>query len=395
MRRLSFWILAAGVYGFVLSELLGRGTYELALILCGVGVGLTLLLDQGRRNVFEAPFWWLCGLSVALLVPGVLMAGYEAAAPAARELLSMLLAVTAMLLLSATGHLRASFVRHGTWLMLLFVAVHVGVLLAGGPKQPHLRTGWFSNIHYLAQFAAMLLPVIIYLLFRERGVFRAALMLALAADFWLLLTTQSRPGYVAVLLMSLSLIAFLRGRRRWFGLAGLLLAVAGLYASRQFEMANRVDDFVTHFDQDERWVIWRNTDVLQSASSALQWVFGHGFGHFYATYKNTFDPPELWLFSFPHHYYKEILYSSGFMGVLLVLAGHVLWYGALIRAVRRSPNAQGRQLGLMLLAALTAEWGVTFFAIPFFSRHNLLPLSLLLGATLVYLRSQDHGVRYG
>jgi hypothetical protein len=60
---------------------------------------------------------------------------------------------------------------------------------------------------------------------------------------------------------------------------------------------------------------------------------------------------------------------------------------ALIRGIDASVTRDHRRLGMLLLGLVIAQLVLGFFTMPFFARHNLYPVSVLLGVSLRYIRS--------
>ena len=85
-----------------------------------------------------------------------------------------------------------------------------------------------------------------------------------------------------------------------------------------------------------------------------------------------------------------MLYSHGLIGVLLLCLGYGLWWWGLIRGINASLTVDQRRQGMLLLSLVTAQGVLGFFTMPFFARHNLFPVSVLLGISLRYLAARQH-----
>jgi O-antigen ligase len=389
-RKFASGLLALGVHAYALSLLMGRGTYEPALIICAVAVAPRVLDPEGRSRL-RGPLIWVLLAGVAFLVPGIWMASRPIGGDFHWALASCLLATTAIVMLPLGPDARPNPSTAAAFMMMVFVAFHLAGNAWGVQENKVGWAGGFNNIHYMALFAVMSMPLLIYLTLGAGGRVRRLLAGALAADFWLLMQSHSRPGYLALIATALVFLLFVAPRRRWLGALALLLLLSGVYASGLFEFSARINDFLTHLDQEERAVIWREFLRLQENSTPAQWLFGHGLGQYFMDYQaiSSFHDLPHGLnrdFSSPHNFFLEVLYSCGVWGLLVFLSGYLAWFRAVIQAIRANQIPEWRGLGLMLLSVMTAQLTMCFFTIPFFSRHHLHPLSLILGASLAYLQ---------
>lgn len=381
-------LLLLGVYGFALSLLTNRGTYVLsqqvtaaALLLIGIGEPARLRLRLPR------PLVWLWGAGLVFLVLGVTMAVQPSPGHEPAILLGGLVMATAMTLLPPRVSARFDHRTAVILLLLVFVATQGVADLLGSRGNHDGPRGLYRNIHYMAAYAVLVLPPLACLALALRARVRWLLVLALVVDLAMLLLTHSRPGYLALFCMPLALVPHLSPRLGW-RLAGFsLLLAAGLYASGGFGFADRIDDFLVHIDQEERWVLWREFIPLQLSSTPLQWWLGHGFGAYYRDYQAYSSLRHVQDFVFPHNFLLEILYSHGLLGLTLLLAAFALGHRGLARAIRDSRTLPERRRGLALLAAWAGFLVVGFLTLPFFARHHFHPLSLLIGASFCHIRT--------
>jgi len=393
-RKFTKGLLALGVYGYALSLLLGRGTYEPALMICAAAAPLRIMDPEGR-NRLQGPWLWVLLSGAAFLGPGIGMASRPIAGDFHWALASGLLATTAIVMLPLGPGARPHPVTAVTFMLMVFVVFHLAGNAWGVQENKVGWAGAFNNIHYMALFAVMTLPVLVSLMLAARARVRWLLVGMLAADVWLLLQSHSRPGYLALLAMAMVCLLFAAPRLRWAGASALLLVLSGLYASGLFEFSARINDFLMHLDQEERAVIWREFVRLQENSTPAQWLFGHGLGQYFWDYQaiSSFHDLPHGLnrdFSSPHNDLMEILYSCGVWGLLVYLVSYTSWFGVMVKAIQASHGTERRRQGVLLLCVMTAQLAMSFFTIPFFSRHHLYPLSLILGASLVYLRHGRH-----
>jgi hypothetical protein len=378
----SQYCLLAGVYGLALSLLLSLGTYKEALYLCALGTAGCLILGVPRARL-DRPVWVMLGFGAVFLVQGWLMAARPIAGRFHLVLAwSMVAAMAVALLPDRIGR----GLSHHTLLGGLLVAFVAVQTVAFEVVTKKYWAGLFSNIHYMAFYSVTTMPMLACLAVQAKSRFRWVFALALLGDFLLLMKTHSRPGYLALLAAALATVPFMAPRIRLAVLAGIVLVPALLYFSGLFGFAARWDDLITHFGEEERPAIWRETWGLLQKDSGLQWWLGHGFGQFYEDY--LVIPVNHWwkdYYASPHNYVLELLYSHGWVGLILFVAAFVLFFRALASAVSGDTDGIRRQMGITLASIATAQFVIGFLTLPFFARHNLYPFSLVLGASLRYI----------
>ena len=81
----------------------------------------------------------------------------------------------------------------------------------------------FPNIHLLALYSVLTLPILFYFSLQPGNAMRWLFLLALLGDFWLLMKTQSRPGFLALLAGSLAVVPLLSFRLALAALAAAIL----------------------------------------------------------------------------------------------------------------------------------------------------------------------------
>ena len=389
LRKYAGRLMLIGSYGLALSLLMGRGTYDMALgvtalgIIGQIAVGPPGLYINSALKVFLAA-------GAGLFFQGVIMAhGLTGKSPYA--VLWCLLATLGVTQLAQQPKLAIH--RLPIWLILLaFVVINLLFDAYWHHWESDGKSGLLSNMHYLSQFVVMTLPILAYAVCMARSRERLVLLLVLLGDLWLLMASRSRPGYMALVAAVLVTAPLVASQWRARLMAGLAIALTALYFGDVAEFATRINDFVTHFAQDERWEIWLEALRLQSASSGLQWAFGHGFEQFLANYQKIAQAQGIKTYVAPHNFFMEIIFSHGVIGLALVLALYGGFVYRLVATTLRQASGPERWYGMVLIAMTTAHLVHGFFTLPFFSRDYLLPLSFLLGAGLSY---GDSGGRSG
>jgi O-antigen ligase len=376
-------LLCLSVYGFALSLLLGRGTYKPSLYLCAFAVAGILVRNRDRLRL-QRSVQILLGLGLVFLLQGIAMADRPIPGGFHWALAWSALAATAVTLLPDRINARYRL-DHGSVsaaLLLIFVAAQ-----AVAYSVKFNKAGLFSNIHYLALYSVITLPVLYFFTLRTQKALRWIFILALAGDFWLLMKTQSRPGFLALLAGALATVPFLPARHRLIALGATLLIPAALYFTGIFGFAARINDLATNFVREERLTIWRETLGMLSDNSVSEWWFGHGLGQYYWDYQAISSFHRIEDYSSPHNFFLDLLYSHGITGLALFMLAYGLFFGKLAAATLASHQPSRRLVGILLISITTADLVHGFLTIPFFSRHNLYPLSLILGAGFRYFRN--------
>lgn len=377
-------LLLASVYSFGVFQLLWRGLYRQALYACAFAV-LGLLATQRKPPRLEKPFLVLLALGAVLFAQGYILAGDSLNGNFHSVLLWSLLLVFAITLLpTAIGNQRIDHRVICAALLLISIPIQIVAELLINHKTG--KAGLFSNIHMLALYSVLTLPILFYFALDTRKGLRWLFILALIGDFWLLLRTQSRPGFLALLAGSLAVAPILSPRRRLLAFGASLLVPVCLYSSGLLGFDDRIDELIRNFAKEERLAIWRETLLLQQTSAPLEWVFGHGFGQFYLDYQpySSFhykkeDYPS------PHNFILELLYSHGAVGLILVSAAYIAIYRALLQALSNAQEPARKKLAVLFICIVTTHFVHTFLTLPIFSRPALYPFGLILGAIFRFL----------
>ena len=394
LQCLSPVILLLGVYGFGISLALELGGYR-SFLHASLLLFAWMLL-QGRGTLpWSEPLWWLLGLGGLFLLQGLAMAvgpiegGHH-------EVLGWSL-FAAILITLVPGRI-GSRGDHRSLLALttvVFVMAQVGAYFwRSNPYLDGRFLGVFSNPHYLALYALLALGFLVYLIDFYRGWLGWLLGAVLVVDVVLLILSRSLPAWLGLVAGILVLLPFFRRRMAAKILTLSLLLLVGVQLAGWVELSTGMKTAITYLANDERWVLWREFWILQNESTGWQWLLGHGFGQFLNDYMpvSSFHAQRVEPyvdFASPHNYFLELLYSHGFIGVLLLCLGYGLWLIGLTRGINVSRTVDHRRQGMLLLSLVTAQLVLGFFTMPFFARHNLFPVSVLLGISLRYIIARE------
>jgi len=380
-------LLTTSIYGFGISLLLGFGTHKIFLYLSAAAVMSLVLLSRGGFRIDRST-------AVLLALVALLAAQTYLVASDARvgfrfleRLLWPVAAVVGVVMLPERFGSRWQL-THKSMLAVLAV-VYVIAQWMGVAIYPD-KFGLFSNPHFLALYCVLTLPILFHFSVVTSGELRWLFVLTSLADALLLLKTQSRPGFLALLVGSLAVVPFLAVRYRWMTVSAVVIIPGLLYVSGVYGFDARMDDLFGNLLKEERVAIWTETAEMQSASSALEWIFGHGFGRFYRDYQAYSSFHAMIDFSFPHNFLLELLYGHGVIGLVLVVAAYALFFGKLWGYTATVDHDARRQIGLLLIAVTMIHLVHAFLTLPFFSRSTLYPLSLILGAGFRFFKGA-HG----
>lgn len=377
-------LLTIALYCFATAFILGLGSHLTFLYIATAILG-SLLLFPGIRRYLDIRNTAVIVVILLLYVQSHLTSGAEMATGFHRHVLWALVPFVGIAILP-DKLLLPEYIRHRSLIAgmgCLFVVVQwLGYYYKAN------EAGFISNIHYLALFAVLTLPILVYSIFasRHKGL-QFLYFMAASGDLLLLLKTQSRPGFLALLAATGVTVPFLSPRFKFPAVIGLTVGPVALYFIDIFRFRQRVDDLVLHFAQEERHVIWSETLTMQLNDNLMGWLFGHGIGSYYRDfqqYSSFHDKTQI--FSFPHNFVLDILYSHGLVGVLLSGAAFIWFLYALSKSVLTARSIEHHRLGVLLISLTTGHFFHTFLTVPLFSRYNLYPLVIILGIGLHYLR---------
>ena len=392
LNRSSSVFLLLCVYGFGISLAFELGGYKSFLHAGLLPFAWMLARDRGALRGSES-LWWMLGLGGILLLQGLTMA----AGPIEGGHHAVLgWSLFAAILVSLVPERVGPRVDHQSLLAVITVVFVLSQVAASFWRtQPYMDDrllGVFSNPHYLALYTLLALGLLIYLIDYYRGWPGWLLGAVLVLDVLVLIRSRSLPAWLGLVAGTLVLLPYVPRRMAAKILALSLMLLVGVHLSGWIDLSAGMKSAMTYLASDERWVLWREFWILQNESAGWQWLLGHGFGQFLNDYMpvSSFHARRLepyFDFASPHNYFLEWLYSHGIAGVLLLCLGYGLWLRALIRGIDASVTRDHRRLGMLLLGLVTAQLVLGFFTMPFFARHNLYPVSVLLGVSLRYIRS--------
>jgi O-antigen ligase len=248
----------------------------------------------------------------------------------------------------------------------------------------HMPHGTFTNIHYLATFSVLALPIIYYFFWVTTGwpKFLFALIAIMDAD--LLLQTGSRPAFLGIIVGTFFVFVFLvKGRYKWFSIAFICVILISLYQTDYANFASRIQDLIVNLPEEERIQLWTNAWNKIKENSLLTWIFGHGINWSPTNY--TKGPNFNITFVSSHSFFFEIIFLNGLIGFVLIFGGVALLFKSIINMARQNQNRKNRLL-LTCLIIVFLTWfihcGLTF---PFYTKYSQYPLAFIFGSMLAFI----------
>lgn len=266
--------------------------------------------------------------------------------------------------------------------MMLLLAIYciaqiMGIVVFENPF------GTNRNPHYLALYSALGLPLAVYCLFFAKHRLRYLMIPVVVALGYFVLHTSSRPAWIALVVSSLCILFFVRGKSRMVT-AFLILAIpVALFFTNLAGFGDRMSDLASNISNEERVVIWQDAWRMQEASSLSAWVVGHGLDSYEEDFQSYSRYKQLMNFNSPHNSFLEILYTSGIIGLLTCIW---LYWWIYSRLWRMAENMSHGKLAMLLIGLVTINLLFIMITIPFVSHYNIYTLALIIGM-IFYLKN--------
>ena len=244
------------------------------------------------------------------------------------------------------------------------------------------RIGLTSNPHYLALQAILVIPVAVYLLNQVNLVGKVLLIVIVTMELYLLMESFSRTAWLAFFVGSLVSIPFFSFKTRLMAVGGILLIPLTVYyfgVLGVLGVDERLNDLINNLVREERVTIWADALVMQQESNWFQWLLGHGLGGFepgfqtFSHYHGRVD------FTTPHNFLIEILYTSGIIGISLVVIGEGVFVFSLLKLYWNTKYDSQKTLVVLVLVLLVMLFIHTFLTISFFAKQSTYFLAMIIG----------------
>jgi len=156
----------------------------------------------------------------------------------------------------------------------------------------------------------------------------------------------------------------------------------------------RFNDLMNNLGSEERVAIWQDALAMQEESNWFQWLLGHGLGGFESGFKAFSYNHGGVGFTTPHNFFIEILYTSGIVGVLIVVIGEGFFVVAIHRLYWNTRYDSQKVLAILVLVLFTMLFIHTFLTISFFSRQSTYFLAIIIGLGGGVLNKEKFLMRY-
>ena len=373
-----YWLLAtlSGIFFFFFA--LNRGGYIICIHASFVFLVFNVVFGEYHLKKIPATYIVAVAICTVIIIVSLMVSPDASLTRWMRNLRRLLIIIFSIHLLSQKEVNERIVSSTFIGIVLLSVCWQFGAFYFF--KMP---SGTFSNIHYLASFAVLTIPLIVYGMLYFPGWYKILIIVILIMDIDLLLRTGSRPAIIGITVGLLFILLFLtRGRFKWIGLALIVFGCVALYVSDYSNVGSRFEELIVNLAKEQRIQFWGQAWNKLAENTALEWLFGHGIQRFPVSYiLDASSPVESYIF--PHNHLLEILYLNGIVGALLVFGGLAFVFGSVIKAAMQNSERQKR---ILINCTLVVFWGwfihsgLTF---PFYSKYSILPMALILGTMLV------------
>lgn len=381
------WLFVTLAAAVLMQFALNRGGIDPAIWAAGALLGTQMAARAYRP--WELPWRDLAVVAIValILISSWLVAPTASDVHRGLRLVRFLIVVLAVRQVAAQG-LEKPLVVWAAVVACSVVAWQTGARLAFGSAY-----GTFANPHYLAYFAALLLPALLLLAGRVDAPLRQVVLLCAVLDLWLIFNDPAKP---TIPLLSLTAAAaavawsMAGARVRWLVAGALGAVLCALLAAPEAWLAGLG---LAAPAQDERVRLWSDSWQLIAAGDARAWLFGHGIGTFRSALPGS-TSPDLAGLTMPHNHALTLLYENGAVVSLIAIGAIVAFLVQALRLPRRLAGTSSLALARANLAA-SAIWLVfSFLAFDTYSRYTLYPLGYLLGIHL-HLASRVFGAPAG
>lgn len=373
----KYWLIVTLCGAFFTFFALNRGGVVVFIDISACFLIINII--TGDYNIKNIPtrYWIISAACVWLLVVSIIVSPQESHSKWMANVLRMLCIIFSIHYLTQKK-LNNRILALFPVILSLTVCWHFTAYYVWG-----MPYGTFSNLHYLATFTALSIPICVYYFFNTTSWYKFVYIPITIMDGDLLLQTCSRPAIMGIIVGALFAIAFLtNGRFRWAGILSIFLILSGLFLTKYAQVAPRFKELFFNLTKEERVDLWSHALSKINDNSFANWLFGHGIGWFPITYVGDSSSTKL---IFPHLHFLEITYLNGIIGVIIIFGGLSLVFFLMLNRIKQSSSINH----LMLLKCLSVTliiWSIhSGITLPFYSKYSLYPLSFILGIAFILI----------
>ena len=374
----QYWLILTLSGAFFAFFALNRGGIVVFIKLSFVFLILNALFGEYKLRTIPIFYWIACAICAYLLLASLLVCPQQSHFRWMGNLVRMLIVIFAIHCLSQK--------KIAGWVPEFFAAIISLTVCCqfAAIYLFHMPHGTFTNIHYLATFAVLVLPIIYYFFWVTTSWHKFLFVLIAIMDADLLLQTGSRPAFLGIFVGTFFVFIFLvKSRYKWFGMIFICFILVALYLTDYANFASRIQDLIINLAEEERIQLWTKSWNKLKENSLLTWIFGHGIG--WSPINYTKGPTFKITFVSSHSFFLEIVYLNGLIGFVLIFGGLALLFASIVNVARQNQNRKTRLL-LKCLIIVFLSWlihcGLTF---PFYSKYSIYPLAFILGTILVFI----------
>jgi len=370
-----FWLIfsLSGVLFFFFLP--NRGILEWFIRLTGILLFIQIFYGAYQISSIPRNFLLLLWAAAILLLLSTLFSGAHTDTHRMYRVIKMLIIVFSIHCLSQGDFDKRLIFLFGALLASLIILQFVARSVLGMPY------GTYSNRHYLANLASLTLPLFFYYYFVTPRPYNFLIVPLAFMDLDLLLRTSSRPAILALSVGTVFTVFFLiRNRRKWIALAAFAGGCILLYVTNYAHVIGRIEDLIINLPTEERVQFWTDTWKMLEHNSIGAWLIGNGIGSFPESF-HVYSIPQYNFFSFPHNHLLQILFTSGIIGLLLIVAGQVFLLFLLMKLSSRTVDPK-RRIFINCMTVIYVTWLIfSSLVFGFYSRFTLYPFGFIIGIT--------------
>jgi len=376
-------LLLIALFALVLDLAISKGMYKICLVFIKVIVSIQLFrmaFLYFKKQVQVLPTKAML-IAIAIPITFILLDSVLVEGISQRYYIKNL--KTAVFLILAIWMIPLDFVTKNS--KLLFYSLLTLLLLASSSNLIAVvfysfhRIGLTSNPHYLALQAILVIPVAVYLLNQAHLIGKVILVVIVTMELYLLMESYSRTAWLAVLVGSLVSIPFFSFKTKLWT-AGLMFFIPlTVYYFGVLDVDVRLNDLINNLAREERVTIWADALAMQQGSNWFQWLAGHGLGSFEPGFKAFSNYHGQVDFTTPHNFFIEILYTSGLIGILMLVIGEGVFIFFLLSLYWKSKVASQKALAVLALVLFVMLFIHTFLTISFFAKQSTYFLAIIIG----------------
>lgn len=296
-----------------------------------------------------------------------------------KEMRHILLAVflmisTAVLDKNVEGYIRKNIFRFATLIIFIYVAVQATSLWIF--NNPY---GTTKNPHYLALYSSVGIIVSLYCFLNTSIKLKWVLGVCVLLLGTFLIQSASRPAWISLITSGLLSTYFLKKKSQLISILAIVLTLLVLTLTNVGGFAERSSALIKNVGTEERVAIWQETWKMQANSTLPEWIVGHGINTFEESYKpySSYHLKNI-DFNSPHNYLLELLYLSGWLGLLLAFCMFWAIYKKLVCSIMKED--EHKFIYITLLAVLTSSVVFASITLPFFTSYSMNIIALVVGS---------------